>query len=184
MRTTVLHWLARSLVAAAAAATACADDTPLVPEASPALRAVELGSCTNLRPDAGSKLTYHAYATGTQVYRWDGAAWVFVEPSAVLYADAGEHGVVGTHYAGPTWESNSGSRVVGTVLERCTPDPDAIPWLKLGAVSAEGPGIFDRTTFIQRVNTVGGKAPAAAGSLPGEIARVPYTAEYFFYRAP
>ena len=119
-----------------------------------------------------------------QVYRWDGASWVFVEPSAVLYADAGEHGVVGTHYAGPTWESNSGSKVVAAVDERCTPDANSIPWLLLHAVSAEGPGVFGRTAFIQRVNTVGGKAPAAGGSAVGEIARVPYTAEYFFYRAP
>jgi len=33
------------------------------------------------------------------------------------------------------------------------------------------------------VNTVGGKAPTAPGDFPGELARVPYTAEYFFYRA-
>ena len=35
---------------------------------------------------------------------------------------------------------------------------------------------------IQRVNTVGGVAPSTAGSVVGEIAEVPYTAEYFFYR--
>ena len=38
-------------------------------------------------------------------------------------------------------------------------------------------------TFIQRVNTTGGIAPAAPGTTVGEEARVPYTAEYFFYRA-
>jgi len=37
-------------------------------------------------------------------------------------------------------------------------------------------------TQIQRVNTVGGNAPANPGSVTGEEARVPYTAEYFFYR--
>ena len=73
--------------------------------------------------------------------------------------------------------------MVGTVLERCTPDPDAIPWLKLETVSSEGPGIFDGVTFIQRLYTVGGKAPAAPGDFPGEVVRVPYTAEYYFYRA-
>jgi hypothetical protein len=68
------------------------------------------------------------------------------------------------------------------VLERCTPDPAAIPWLLLGAVEPQGPGIFHQVTFIQRVNTEGGKAPTDAGTVVGEVAYVPYTAEYFFYR--
>jgi hypothetical protein len=38
-------------------------------------------------------------------------------------------------------------------------------------------------TFIQRVNTVGGNAPTDPGNFPGEVTRVPYTADYFFYRA-
>jgi len=35
-------------------------------------------------------------------------------------------------------------------VERCTADPDAIPWLLLEAVDPEGPGIFQSVTFIQR----------------------------------
>jgi hypothetical protein len=92
-------------------------------------------------------------------------------------------GQVGTHYVGPTWESNSGSKVVGVRVAGCTPDPTAIPWLLLRAVTSEGPGILHRVTFIQRVNTVGGLAPTAPGSEIGEQVEVPYTAEYFFYRA-
>ena len=118
-----------------------------------------------------------------QIYRWDGTGWTFVAPEATLYADAGHHGVIGTHYAGPTWESASGSTVVGEVEKRCTPDPDAIPWLRLKAKTSEGPGIFDGVTYIQRVNTVGGKAPAEPGDYEGEEVRVPYAAEYYFYRA-
>jgi hypothetical protein len=45
-----------------------------------------------------------------------------------------------------------------------------------------GLGIFQRTTYIQRVNTTGGLAPADAPTQVGQEARVPYTAEYFFYR--
>ena len=103
-------------------------------------------------------------------------------PSAVLSADAAGYGTVGIHYAGPTWESVSGSKVVGTVAKRCTPDPNAIPWLLLSAVTSEGPGIFHRVTAIQRINTVGGNAPAGPGTFVGEEASVHYTAEYFFYR--
>jgi hypothetical protein len=48
--------------------------------------------------------------------------------------------------------------------------------------STHGPGIFADTTYIQRVNTTGGKAPSADGAFIGQVARVPYTADYFFYR--
>ena len=145
-------------------------------------RAVDLGTCTNLRAPAGATLISHVYAAGDQIYRWNGTSWVFVAPSAILSADAGGHSTVGTHYAGPTWESNSGSKVVGTVLDRCTVSTAAIPWLSLTVVSSNGPGIFDGVTFIQRVNTVGGTAPAAAGTFVGETVNVPYTADYYFYR--
>jgi hypothetical protein len=37
-------------------------------------------------------------------------------------------------------------------------------------------------TFIQRVNTVGGLKPAEPGEEVGEVARVPYAADYYFYR--
>jgi hypothetical protein len=40
-----------------------------------------------------------------------------------------------------------------------------------------------RVTFIQRLNTVGGNAPAAAGTAIGQEVNVAYTAEYLFYRA-
>jgi hypothetical protein len=99
----------------------------------------------------------------------------------VLYDLDGD--IVGTHYVGPTWESNSGSYVVGRVLERATPDARAIQWLKLEAIDCDGPGIFDGVTFIQRVNTVGGLAPANLGNFVGEEAQVYYTADYYFYQA-
>ncbi len=138
----------------------------------------------------GYKVSYHTYAKGVQVYVSTETspgvyAWVFKEPIATLYSNAGFTGIVGTHYAGPTWESNSGSTVVATKLEGVTVDPTAIPWLKLGAVSETGPGIFDNTTHIQRVNTVGGKAPetGANASTVGQETQIPYTAEYYFYKA-
>lgn len=195
MDSTILQALKPSVavVAATVLAIGCASDAPLAPDrrlapsagadSDHASRAVDLDGCENLRAPAGSKLASRMYAEGVQIYRWDGAGWAFVAPSATLYANARAKGVVGTHYAGPTWESVSGSKVVGAVLERCTPDADAIPWLSLGAASNEGHGVFRRVTFIQRVQTVGGKAPAAPGSSADQEARVPYTAEYLFYRA-
>jgi hypothetical protein len=177
-----------SLVAFAAAAVlaGCSDDTALGPAERPAIsasRGLDLGDCDEINVPEGSKLVNHAYAEGVQIYQWDGTSWAFRGPSANLYADAAGKATVGTHYAGPTWESNSGSLVVGTLHTPCERGPGDIPWLLLDAVRSEGPGIFNGVTSIQRVNTVGGRAPTAPGS-PGEVRNVPYTAEYFFYRAP
>jgi Protein of unknown function (DUF3455) len=144
-------------------------------------RAPDLDGCEIIQVPEGNKVAHVAYAEGVQIYRWNGTAWAFVAPEAVLYDRDGEP--VGTHYAGPTWESESGSKVVGRVRERCNHDPDAIPWLLLEATSSAGPGIFHRVTFIQRVETVGGLAPAEPGEVVGEEVRVPYSAWYVFYRA-
>jgi hypothetical protein len=129
----------------------------------------------------GHKVHFHGYAIGMQIYTWDGSSWGASVPEATLFDDDGN--VVAIHYAGPTWQSNSGSKVVGTVeLPRITVDPDAIPWLRLRAVTSEGPGILGGTSYIQRVNTTGGKAPATPGAFIGQVVRVPYTADYYFFR--
>jgi len=155
-----------------------------VPTAPPDKEGPDLPSplCDRLRVPEGNTLAFHVYADGAQIYKWDGATWVFVEPAATLFANPGNDGKVGVHYRGPTWASNSGSTVVGARLFGCTPDPTAIPWLLLEAVSTGGPGIFSSVTYIQRVNTTGGTAPAVPGSAIGETIEVPYTAEYYFYR--
>ncbi|WP_406695125.1 DUF3455 domain-containing protein [Singulisphaera sp. Ch08] len=144
-------------------------------------QAPDLGDCQKLQVRPGNKVFFHAFGVGVQIYRWNGESWDFVAPAAVLFANSSEDSAVGMHFAGPTWQSVGGSKVVGTVIEHCTPDPDAIPWLLLGAASTEGPGLFRRVTYIQRLNTVGGKAPNHPGAFPGDVARVPYTADYFFY---
>ena len=168
--------LAVAGAAAASIATARADDNNRAPDLPSPL-------CDRVQVPEGNKAAFHAYALGVQIYRWNGAAWAFVEPVATLFADAGYHSKVGIHYAGPTWESNSGSKVQAMRLDSCTPDSNAIPWLLLQAVSNEGPGIFGSATYVQRLNTTGGVAPAAPGRSIGAVVEVPYTAEYLFYRA-
>lgn len=130
-------------------------------------------------PD-GNKVEFHAYAVGVQIYTWSGSAWVFKAPEAVLFDADGN--VVGLHYAGPTWETESGSKVVGVKLAGATVITTAIPWLLLAAKTADGPGVLARTSYVQRVNTTAGLAPSAPGSNVGDEARVPYTAEYYFFR--
>jgi hypothetical protein len=68
--------------------------------------------------------------------------------------------------------------------------PDAIAWLKVTVVGAQdgptGGGTLTATTFIQRLNTSGGLAPSTGCSSTADLghqAFVPYTADYFFYKA-
>src|SRR5260221_1478735 len=130
---------------------------------------------------ATNKVHFHSFAVGVQIYTWDGVSWGRAVPAATLFDDEGN--IVATHFAGPTWRSNSGSTVlVAAVLPTATVDTNAIPWVRLVAVATEGPGIFADTSFVQRVNTSGGKAPSANGLVVGQVAEVPYTADYFFYR--
>lgn len=142
--------------------------------------------CEKLAPSEDNQVVFHVFAVGVQIYRWDGGAWAFVAPEATLYADRSHRAQVGTHFAtpaGPAWETTSGGRVVERRVESCTPDLTAIPWLLLRTISRNGPGVLSDVSYVQRVNTAGGLAPATPGDSLGQETRVPYTAEYFFYRS-
>ena len=164
---------------------ACANDAtrPLEPILPKALASVQpdLANCGSLAAPVGSTLVFHVYARGVQIYRWTGTSWQLYGPDAVLSADAEGNSIVGTHSPGPTWETKSGSKAVGTVIGRCTVDPNAVQWLSLSAKSS-GSGVLSGVTFVQRVNTVGGKAPSTGGTVIGQEISVSYSAEYFFYR--
>jgi len=143
--------------------------------------------CSTIKAPEGTKLAFHVYARGVQVYRWNAItfSWDFVAPVANLFAEENYFGEVGSHRSGPTWESKSGSLVEGRRVLGigCSPDPNAIAWIALTKFRTEGAGIFSNVTFIQRVNTTGGLAPSVPGSNDGEVKEIPYTAEYYFYRA-
>ena len=156
-----------------------ASDTARVPEVA-----------APLRVPPTQVLSLRVRATGVQVYvctpdKADStrSEWVFSAPTADLFDRSGKR--MGRHYAGPTWEADDGSKVVGEVVARDgAPDSSAIPWLLLRATSATGHGILNQTRSIQRLHTVGGKAPAdgCSAARSGAEARVPYTADYLFYR--
>jgi len=144
-----------------------------------------------LKAGADETLAMIVPARGVQIYECgvnnaDPARfeWIFKAPEAELFDQAGNR--IGKHYAGPTWESDDGSKVVGAAKARDDgPDANAIPWLLLSATSAEGDGIFGKTQNVQRVRTVGGKAPADGCNQAqlGKVARVSYSATYNFYVA-
>ncbi len=144
-----------------------------------------------LRAPGNQLLTRALRGAGVQIYECKASrenpprfSWILDAPAADLSDRSGKD--VGKHYAGPTWEANDGSTVVGELVARDDgPDTSAIPWLLLKAKSNTGKGLFARTQSIQRLHTVGGLAPTSAcnASLAGKRARVPYSADYYFYAA-
>ncbi|HEX6834242.1 MAG TPA: DUF3455 domain-containing protein [Rudaea sp.] len=142
-----------------------------------------------LRAPADQKLLLQANASGVQIYECkankDNASqfeWVLKAPEADLVDASGRK--VARHYAGPTWEANDGSKVVGEVKAKDNgPDTNAIAWLLLTAKSHAGAGVFANVQTIQRLHTEGGKAPAqgCTSATAGTSTRVPYKATYYFY---
>ncbi len=142
---------------------------------------------------AGHKLKYRVYATGVQIYEVKRSSadpsqfvWVNIAPSANLYAQPNYHNQVGQHYGGPTWEFTKGpykgKKTVGVKLAGVTVDPAAIPWLLLQAnENLSSPG--NRVTYLQRIHTTGGLAPAGTPNEAnlGQVEEVPYTATYLFF---
>jgi hypothetical protein len=163
-----------SLVLSKAAA-----DAPLTPPPVPA----------TIQVPAGAKLARKFHATGAQVYTCaapaPGAtafAWTLKRPDATLFDAAGAK--AGTHGAGPSWTATDGSAVVGQkVAQADAPAPNAVPWLLLRATSNTGKGVFSAVTYVQRLETKGGKAPATGcdAKTVGTETRVDYSAEYFFF---
>jgi hypothetical protein len=161
-------------------------------------------------PD-GHVLFATGYAVGTQNYMClpaasGGVAWKFFAPQATLYVTVlGVQAQLATHFlsanpdedglARPTWQhSIDSSKVWGKVYKISTDpnyvEPGAIPWLLLERAGKEtgpdGGSFMTQTAYIQRINTSGGVAPATGCSQAGNIgalALVPYTTDYYFYKA-
>jgi hypothetical protein len=164
----------------------------------------------NLEVEAGHEAFLAGYAVGTQNYvclpAGNTVAWRFLGPQATLFrtTSGDPRQQLTTHFlsvnpeemfARPTWQhSIDSSRVWGRVKASSKDAnfvaPGAIDWLLLEAAGeAAGPiggGVLTQTTFIHRVNTSGGTAPATGCSDAnhvGTLVLVPYSTDYFFYRA-
>ena len=135
-----------------------------------------------LQPPVGSVLKVKLAAKGVQIYQCQGTEWKLQGPDAQLFDSSGRQQA--RHYAGPTWEANDGSKVVGEPLAHDDgPDPQAVAWLLLQAKANSGQGLFGNVHSIQRLHTKGGKAPAVPCSAANanQIERVAYSADYYFY---
>jgi hypothetical protein len=139
-----------------------------------------------------------------------GFSWTFFSPQATLFFtfkvnDADLPQQIITHFLSPnpsesgtprvTWQSSlDTSAVWGRAIESSS-DPNfvaagTIPWLLLQTMGSQlgptGGDMLAHTTFVQRLNTFGGVVPSTGCSQPenvGTTALVPYSAEYFFYKA-
>jgi hypothetical protein len=156
---------------------------------------------------AGNKPFLIGHAVGSQNYvclpTAAGYAWTLFTPEAMLTLDDGRQ--LATHFFSPnpaendafraTWlHSRDSSRVWGkasaTSLDPNFVAPNSIPWVLLAVVGSEagplGGDTMTRATYVQRIETAGGVAPAdgcAAAADVGKKAIEPYSADYVFFAA-
>jgi hypothetical protein len=142
-------------------------------------------------------------------------AWKLFTPEATLFRNNGKQII--THFFGPNpkepntnpnvaaggmiraaWQHSDTSTVWAAVElpEHSSTDPafvkpGAVAWLKLTVVGAQdgprGGDTLTKTTFIQRLNTVGGLAPSTGCTSLADVGKqafMPYRADYFFFEGP
>jgi hypothetical protein len=143
-----------------------------------------------IKAPADEHVVLQTRATGVQIYVCRRATngnleWALSRPDAQLRDEKGS--VVGYHYAGPAWKLSDGSVVQAKVAGQvAAPDADSIPWLLLTASGHSGTGMLGRVTSVQRIHTVGGRAPLASDCNSSRVdheVRRSYTADYYFYAA-
>jgi hypothetical protein len=149
-----------------------------------------------IKVPAGATLLHHFHATGTQNYtcigtpaREDGGATTYgytgpATPEATLKDSCGT--TVVHHFAGPTWQwLADSSTVVGTRLQS-SPVAGSIAQLLLQGTAHTGTGVLSQVSYVQRLNTTGGAAPTTGCSAANvnSVAKVDYTADYYFYEGP
>ena len=138
-----------------------------------------------------SKLFLAVHATGVQKYTCQASGtWVFTDPEAALSKASGAGKPIGSHFLNvatgrPVWEAKDGSAVEAARTASAPAGTGNIPALLLHAVVTTAGSDGDRlagTTWVQRLNTAGGVAPAGTCA-PGSTVAVPYGADYFFWKA-
>lgn len=175
-----------ALLGAAAALTACGSmSSPAAPafnqSSLPATVQVPAGQRIAMETVGAGDITYECRAKKDMPSAFE---WVFVGPDAKLMDRSGK--VVGRYYGPPaTWESNDGSKVTATQLAVAPASAGNIPLQLVKANPAMGMGAMQGVTYIQRVATQGGVAPAVActATNAGQKQVVKYQADYIIWKA-
>lgn len=132
-------------------------------------------------PD-GNRLTGVFSAEGVQTYTCTDGAWKLLEPAATLWAkNDRSRRTVALHSRGPVWVSTVDGSAVNAAAIANSPKTGTIPELLLQSTATRGTGAFAGVSYIQRLNTRGGVAPAAACTGTDQVS-VPYSATYTFYK--
>lgn len=168
---------------ACAALAACAGPSPRPHDQAMLPAAVQV--------PAGHRVALETVGQGSIAYECRAKAaapadseWVFVGPDARLVDRRGQ--AVGRYWGPPaTWEHADGSKVTATQVAVAPAAAGSIPLQLVKANPAMGSGAMTGVTYIQRVATRGGVAPAAPCTTANRGAKevVPYRADYIFYKA-
>ena len=141
---------------------------------------VPAGHIVAMQTMASGDITYQCRVKKDMAGQFE---WVFVGPDAGLTDRSGKR--VGKYYGPPaTWESMDGSKVSGAQVAVAPAGADHIPLQLVKANAAMGMGAMQGVSYIQRINTQGGVAPASpcnAATLD-QKQTVRYTADYIFWR--
>ncbi|MEU3614065.1 DUF3455 domain-containing protein [Streptomyces sp. NPDC006872] len=132
-------------------------------------------------PD-GNRLTGVFDAHGVQTYTCTDGVWKLLEPAATLSVKRDRaHRPVALHSRGPVWVSTVDGSAVNAAAVATSPKTGTIPELLLKSTATRGAGVFADVSYIQRLDTSGGVAPAAACTGAEQVS-VPYSATYAFYK--
>jgi hypothetical protein len=197
-----------ALVLACAFGTVTHAAAQVTPPPVPDAIAVPEGNSAYLVGHAFGSQGYTCLPTSTGDPAWNPTA----RPEATLFTDFfGQQFQIITHFqsinANPnkdvipplsgnvTWQGSLDSSRVWMVKKNgIDPSPDIASCPNTGSIQCvllqsvgnkKGPtggNLLAKTTFIQRLNTSGGAVPTTACTV-GQTQLVPYTADYFFFRA-
>jgi len=80
------------------------------------------------------------------------------------------------------WSARDGSAVAGEI-DRTTiaPEMSSAPWMLFKTTSKGAPGALAQVKYIQRVHTHAGHPPPAPPDRAGQVARMPFYAQYWLY---
>ncbi|GAB3257225.1 DUF3455 domain-containing protein [Chitinimonas naiadis] len=154
---------------------------PYSQDALPDAVKVPAGNLVALETTGIGEITYECRAKANMAGAFE---WTFVGPQADLKNRGGTR--IGTYYGPPaTWASLDGSKVTGTQLAVAPAGTGNIPAQLVKANPATGTGAMAGITFIQRVATQGGVAPASPCDqmAAGRKEVVKYQADYIFWKA-
>ena len=199
---------AAALVLACAFGTVTLAAAQVTPPPTPTDIAVPAGNSAYLVGHAFGSQGYTCLPTSTGTAAWNPTA----RPEATLFASFFGHLVqIITHFqsinenpkpgvtpplsGNATWQGSLDSSRVWMVKVKgidagsdpaSCPNSGSIQCLLLQSVGnkkgATGGNLLADTTFIQRLNTSGGAVPTSVCTV-GQTQLVPYTADYFFFRA-